>query len=227
MLLLNKFNGDYPFDNLIKISVVGNSNVGKTNIIQRFTRNIFNLETKSTIGVDFENKIINYKNRIIKTQVWDTAGQERYMSIVSTFYKSAHGIIIVYDITDRSSFQNVEKWIESIKKYININNTKILLLGNKSDLYHKRVVSNIEGREMAEKHKINLFLEISALENIDTDTSKSVDKAFEFLITLILDDIIKEDKNVCPINNSISLSNLNAKQLNTTKTNTNVKINCC
>ena len=216
---LNNFNNDDLIDYLIKISVVGNSNVGKTNIINRFTRNTFNINSQTTIGVDFAHKIINCKNKVIKTQIWDTAGQERYMSISNTFFRKTHGIIIVYDITDRKSVENIDKWIELIQKSININDCKILLVGNKSDLEYKRSINYTEGREISEKYKIDLFLETSALENLDTNTSKSIDKAFMLLIELIVNDIIRCDKNKLPINN---LQNINKSNVNNTK-----KKNCC
>jgi Ras-related protein Rab-11A len=219
MQLLSNINNDDLIDYLIKISIVGNSNVGKTNIINRFTRNEFNLNTQSTIGVDFANKIINCKNKVIKTQIWVTAGQERYMSISNTFFRKTQGIIIVYDITDRKSFENIDKWIELINKSININECKILLVGNKSDLEYKRNINYTEGREKAEKYKINLFLETSALENLDTNTSKSIDNAFMLLIELIVNNIINSNKKKLPINN---LQNINKSNVNNTK-----QKNCC
>ena len=218
MQSLSNITNDDLVDYLIKISVVGNSNVGKTNIINRFTNNEFNFDTQSTIGVDFANKIINCKNKLIKTQIWDTAGQERYMSISSAFFRKTHGIIIVYDITDRKSFENIDKWIELITKSININECKILLVGNKTDLEYKRLITYIEGREKAEKYGIDLFLETSALSNLDTNMSKSIDKAFMILIELIVNNIINSNKNKLPINNLQNINKLNVNKLNVNNT---------
>ena len=225
------------FDYLVKISVIGNSNVGKTNIIKRFLHNTFDLETKSTIGVDFGNKIMHIDNHVIKLQIWDTAGQERYMAITNTFYKNAKGIIVVYDISDKNSFNKVNNWMESINTNAS-SDTKILLLGNKADLYHKRQVSYIEGRELSEKHKIHLFAEISALENVQRDQTITINNAFTQLVNLILNDIkLNNIKKNMSLNKSQNES-LNKSQNKSLNKSQNVKIlitseikrekvNCC
>lgn len=214
------------FDYLVKISVIGNSNVGKTNIIKRFLHNTFDLETKSTIGVDFGNKIMVIDNNVIKLQIWDTAGQERYMAITNTFYKNAKGIIVVYDISDKNSFNKVNNWMESIN--INANSdTKILLLGNKTDLCHKRQVSYIEGRELSEKYKIHLFAEISALENIERDQTITVDHAFSQLVNLILKEIKLNDIKSNNIKKNDSQNKSQNVKILITPEIKHKKVNCC
>ena len=211
---------DY-YDHLIKISIVGNSNVGKTNIIKRFIHNAFDLETKTTIGVDFEYKLMHVDNQFIKLQIWDTAGQERYMAITNAIYKNAKGIIIVYDICDRHSFHYVSIWMEFINKHADINNTKILLLGNKTDLQHKRQVSYIEGRELSEKYKIHLFAEVSALENIEHHQTITIDNAFSQLVQFILHDL-----NLSNCKSQTITDKPRTISIQTSKEKT-PKLNCC
>ena len=177
--------GDYvKEDYKIKIIVVGDSGVGKTNLINRFASDKFDTNSKSTIGVEFVYKTLKINKEVIKVEVWDTAGQERYRSITSSYYKGANGAIIVYDITDEDSFKNVESWMnEVIKK--GKQNMQFLLVGNKKDLINDRVVSEQKGIDKAKELNINLF-EASALEK------NNVNEAFNFLIKEIYLSIMKE-----------------------------------
>ena len=181
--------GDYTKEDYkIKIIVVGDSGVGKTNLINRFASDKFDTNSKSTIGVEFVYKTLKINKEIIKVEVWDTAGQERYRSITSSYYKGANGAIIVYDITDEDSFKNVESWMnEVIKK--GKQNMQFLLVGNKKDLINDRVVSEQKGIDKAKELNMNLF-EASALEK------NNVNEAFNFLIKEIYLSITKE-KNIC------------------------------
>ena len=167
--------GDYvKEDYKIKIIVVGDSGVGKTNLINRFASDKFDTNSKATIGVEFVYKTLKINKEIIKVEVWDTAGQERYRSITSSYYKGANGAIIVYDLTDEESFKNVESWMnEVIKK--GKKNMQFLLVGNKKDLINDRVVSEQKGIDKAKELNMNLF-EASALEK------NNVNEAFNFLI---------------------------------------------
>ena len=129
---MNTFNDD--FDYLFKVVIIGDSNVGKTNILSRYNRNEFTVNSKSTIGVEFMNKYVDFDNNVIKLQLWDTAGQERYRAITSAYYRGAHGIIMVYDITLYKSYENIKKiWIPQIKDNLAFN-IPIILVGNKNDL---------------------------------------------------------------------------------------------
>ena len=130
--------GDY--DRLIKLIIIGDSGVGKTNLLTRFTTNKFNLESKATIGVEFSSKNIQLKDAKIKVQCWDTAGQERYQAITDAYYKGAKGAMIVYDITKEQTFLNLEKWHDKLMESAD-ENIIIMIVGNKTDLVDERAVT--------------------------------------------------------------------------------------
>lgn len=138
----------------------------------RFVRNEFNLQSKPTIGVDFYSKTVEIDENWIKAQIWDTAGQERFKAFSSAYYNGAHGAIIVYDISKRETFDNVENWLKEIKTHLNPEDTVQMLIGNKSDLSDKRQVQLDEGQELAEKHDL-FFMETSALKNEGGEVSNS------------------------------------------------------
>ena len=131
-------------DHIFKILIIGDSSVGKSNILLRFSDGIFHDTFLPTIGVDFKIKNLNLMNQQIKLNIWDTAGQERFKTITATYYKGSHGIIVCYDITDRESFNNVNNWLTEIKKHAGANVVKFLV-GNKCDMEDERVVSKEEG----------------------------------------------------------------------------------
>eukprot|EP01036_Dinobryon_divergens_P032180 gene32180-41720_t len=108
---------DEEYDYLFKVVLIGDSGVGKSNLLSRFTRNEFNLESKSTIGVEFATKSIQVDSKIVKAQIWDTAGQERYRAITSAYYRGAVGALLVYDISKRSTFENVERWLKELRDH--------------------------------------------------------------------------------------------------------------
>lgn len=162
------------YDYLYKIVLIGDSGTGKTNLLSRYISQNFFENSKTTIGVEFSVKTIAYDNIKIKAQIWDTAGQERYRAITSAYYRAAIGAMIVFDITKKETFLNVEKWILEIKHHCN-NSPQILLVGNKSDLKHLREVSASEIKEYAEKHNLN-YVETSAKED------SNVEYAFEKLV---------------------------------------------
>ena len=161
-------------DYLFKIIVLGDCAVGKSNILSKFCKNIFNKSSKSTIGVELFTKFYKYDNKIIKVNIWDTAGQERFTSMITTYYKGAKGALLVYDITRENTFKNIDIWL---KELISINSDKIslLLIGNKSDLSLLRKVQKSEAQLKAAKYKIK-FYETSALD------SYNINQAFEDLI---------------------------------------------
>ena len=130
---MNKSSTDFHY----KIVLLGDSGVGKSNIFGRFTKNEFNMESKTTIGVEFATKNIEVKGKTVKTQIWDTAGQERYRSMASAYYRGASGALLIYDITRASSFDNLEKWVEELKNFAS-EDIVCLLIGNKSDLRQYR-----------------------------------------------------------------------------------------
>merc|ERR1712130_338931 len=154
--------------------LIGDSGVGKSNLLSRFTRNEFNLESKSTIGVEFATRSIPVDSKTIKAQIWDTAGQERYRAITSAYYRGAVGALLVYDISKQITFESVERWLNELRDHAD-SNIVIMLVGNKSDLKHLRAVSTEEGAQFAEKHGLS-FIETSALE------STNVEEAFQQIL---------------------------------------------
>ena len=165
------------YDYLFKILIIGDSGVGKSCILLRFAEDTFTESYISTIGVDFKIRTIEQDEKIIKLQIWDTAGQERFRTITTSYYRGAHGIIIVYDVTDAESFTNVQQWLLEINRYSCENVSKILV-GNKSDQEHRRVVSTFSGQEYAESLNID-FIETSA------KNANNVDKVFYDMATKI------------------------------------------
>jgi len=129
-------------------------------LLLRFADDTYTESYISTIGVDFKIRSIELEGKTVKLQIWDTAGQERFRTITSSYYRGAHGIIIVYDVTDKESFQNIQHWLQEIDKYANEGVMK-LLVGNKSDLQSKKVVSYDEAKELADSLGIG-FIETSA-----------------------------------------------------------------
>ena len=162
------------YDLIFKLVLIGDSGVGKTNILSRYIRNEFSYSSRSTVGVEFGSKIIKTNEKLIKIQIWDTAGQERYKSITSAYYKGAKGAFVVYDITRKDTFVNVDKWIGELKSIGN-EDVFILLIGNKCDLEGQRQVSTEEVTKKAEQLKV-AFCETSALDG------KNIEYAFETLV---------------------------------------------
>ncbi|TKC37199.1 hypothetical protein EI555_017497, partial [Monodon monoceros] len=168
---------DDEYDYLFKVVLIGDSGVGKSNLLSRFTRNEFNLESKSTIGVEFATRSIQVDGKTIKAQIWDTAGQERYRAITSAYYRGAVGALLVYDIAKHLTYENVERWLKELRDHAD-SNIVIMLVGNKSDLRHLRAVPTDEARAFAEKNNLS-FIETSALD------STNVEEAFKNILTEI------------------------------------------
>ncbi|XP_069796371.1 ras-related protein Rab-13 [Narcine bancroftii] len=166
------------YDYLFKLLLIGDSGVGKTCLIIRFADDNFNSTYISTIGIDFKIKTINVGGKKIKLQVWDTAGQERFKTITTAYYRGAMGIILVYDITDEKSFENIQNWMKSIKENASAT-VERMLLGNKCDMGHKRKVPRDKAEKLAKDHGIRFF-ETSA------KSSLNVEEAFQSLAHDIL-----------------------------------------
>eukprot|EP00760_Papus_ankaliazontas_P004678 PhM_4_TR12023/c0_g1_i1/m.54900/K07874/RAB1A; Ras-related protein Rab-1A len=158
------------YDYLFKLLLIGDSGVGKSCLLLRFADDTYTESYISTIGVDFKIRTIQLEGKTIKLQIWDTAGQERFRTITSSYYRGAHGIIIVYDVTDVESFQNVKTWLSEIGKYA-ADNVNKLLVGNKCDLVNKKAVEYATAKEFADQLGIP-FLETSA------KNSTNVEEAF-------------------------------------------------
>jgi len=165
------------YDYLYKVVLIGDSGVGKSNLLSRFTRNEFNLESKSTIGVEFATKSMQVDTKTVKAQIWDTAGQERYRAITSAYYRGAVGALLVYDISKQITFENVERWLKELRDHAE-SNIVIMLVGNKSDLRHRRAVTTEDAMAFAENNGL-AFIETSALD------ATGVDEAFRQILTEI------------------------------------------
>ena len=165
---------DEEYSMIFKIILIGDSGVGKTNILSRYTNNYFSDSSKSTVAVELGCKIEEVNGTKVKIQVWDTAGQERYKSITKTYYKGAKGALIVYDISRKESFLNVDKWIGDLKEF-GEEDVCVILVGNKCDLEDFRQVSTDEVSKKAEQYSVG-FCETSAL------SAKNIDTAFQMLI---------------------------------------------
>ena len=169
-------------ENVFKLLIIGDANVGKSCLLLRFSDDIFTETLINSIGVDFKNKSVNINGTEVKLQIWDTAGQERFRTITSSYYRGATGIIIVYDITQSKTFDNIHKWLKEIDTFAE-SSTRKLLIGNKSDLSDNRVVETEAGAAMAKQLGIP-FIETSAKE------SKNVREAFETISREIKEKII-------------------------------------
>jgi len=158
------------FDVLFKIVLIGDMGVGKTCCVQRFKNGTFIERTGTTIGVDFTMKTLIIDGKRVKLQIWDTGGQERFRTITQSYYRSAHGVIICYDITSKESFWNVRRWLDDVSRLAASNVVKILV-GTKCDCEAERTVSRAEGEEFARQHQFIAFVESSAKENVNVDTA--------------------------------------------------------
>jgi len=166
-------NDEYDF--LFKVVLIGDSGVGKSNLLSRFTRNEFSLDSKSTIGVEFATRSIQVDAKTIKAQIWDTAGQERYRAITSAYYRGAVGALLVYDISKHQTYENVTRWLKELRDHADAN-IVIMLVGNKSDLRHLRAVPTEEAKQFASENNLS-FIETSALD------ASNVELAFQNILT--------------------------------------------
>jgi len=208
------------YDLLFKLLLIGDSGVGKTCILFRFSDDAFNTTFISTIGIDFKIKTIELKGKKIKLQIWDTAGQERFHTITTSYYRGAMGIMLVYDITNLKSFENIAKWLRNIDEHANEDVEK-MILGNKCDMEDNRQVPKERGDVIALEHGIK-FMETSAKNNIN------IDRAFQELAEAILN---KQSSNSgipgggggLPLNPDVDRVNLNSNN----KSNVNSRISQC
>ena len=161
--------GEEDYDYIFKVLLLGNSDVGKSSILLRFVDSIWNDSFVPTIGVDFKVKTVEIGEKKVKMQIWDTAGQERFRNVVSTYFRGSNGILLIYDITNKESFKNLESWLIEIEKSASENVLKILI-GNKSDLESEREISKEEGQAFANRNGMQ-FIETSA--KMDTNVSEA------------------------------------------------------
>ncbi|KAH9024155.1 GTPase [Lactarius pseudohatsudake] len=183
------------FDYLFKIILTGDTQVGKSNLLSRFVRNEFNVESRSTIGVEFATRTITVDDKRVKAQVWDTAGQERYRAITAAYYRGAVGALLMYDVTKPSTFASVKRWVEELREHASPH-IVTLLVGNKTDLESLRSVTTEEAAAFAAENGLE-FIETSAL------NTSNVESAFESVLTNIYH--IQSSKHVETRSNSFSL----------------------
>ncbi|XP_055808458.1 ras-related protein RABA4d-like [Solanum dulcamara] len=177
-------------DYVFKIVLIGDSAVGKSQLLARFARNEFSLDSKATIGVEFQTKTLLVDNKTVKAQIWDTAGQERYRAVTSAYYRGAVGAMLVYDLTKRQSFDHMARWLEELRGHAD-KNIVIMLIANKCDLGSLRAVPVEDAQEFAERENL-FFMETSALQ------STNVEGAFMTVLTEIYKIISKNTLTATP-----------------------------
>ena len=205
---------DENYEMMFKVVLVGDSFVGKTNIMSKYIKNEFHEDSKATVGVEFGSKQFTVEGHSIKAQIWDTAGQERYKAITSAYYKGAKGAFIVYDITRKQSFDSVEKWVNDVTAVADKKIT-IILIGNKCDLEDQRQITKEQGEEKANKLEI-AFLETSAL------SGENLDKAFDKMMNEVYKKCHEE-----MLSDDVDLIDGKGKDINLDKKDANEKKKCC
>jgi len=173
--------GGRDYDYLFKLLIIGDAGVGKSSLLLRFADNTFTSAYINTIGVDFKIRTVNVDGKTIKLQIWDTAGQERFRTITATYYRGTHGVIVVYDVTDRDSFENVRRWMSEIDNNCDTQQNPVnrVLVGNKTDMADSIEVTESEAQDYANSIRVEHF-RCSAKEN------KCVDKMFDQITKMAL-----------------------------------------
>ncbi|KAG5264485.1 hypothetical protein AALO_G00254280 [Alosa alosa] len=160
---------DMTYNFVFKVVLIGESGVGKSNLLARFTKNEFNHDSRTTIGVEFSTRTIQVETAVIKAQIWDTAGLERYRAITSAYYRGAVGALLVYDLTKHLTYEYVERWLKELYDHADPH-IVIMLVGNKNDLEGQRTVPTEEAKDFAESRGL-LFMETSALESVNVEAA--------------------------------------------------------
>lgn len=155
------------YDYLFKILLVGDEGCGKTSILMRYVKDTFQEDLSTTVGVDFDVRTVNHSGDAIRIQIWDTAGQERFHTIVSSYYRGAHAIVILFSLTDMESFEHLEAWLNNVKRYSS-ENVDILILANKCDCAEDRIISQETVQEYAKKVNVTV-IETSAKDCINVE----------------------------------------------------------
>ena len=187
--IIKKMKLDSDFEFPLKVIVIGDTCVGKTNFIFRFVENRFSLNYVSTVGFDYRSKIITLpkSKKKVKLQIWDTAGQERYNAVNKNLFQKVQGVIIMYDITNRASFENINKWLYLLSQ--NVSDKAKILVGSKLDLSEeKRIVTEEEGQNLADKNNMPFY-------ETSSKTGENVEKIFFTLAQNIYENLSNENIN--------------------------------
>ena len=192
---------------VLKLLLLGDSSVGKTSILVKYINNKFDESSISTVGVDYMDKIIDYNKYKIKLQIWDTSGEEKFRTITKNFYRNADGLLVVFDLTRKETYDHVRGWINEAKE--NNDKIKTILIGNKLDLQDERKVENAVPKQYAEKNSLK-YLETSAKDGIN------ISESFEAMINLlfdgkseeeILNEFKKQDSSLSVVDDTIEVKN--------------------
>ncbi|MCD7461954.1 Ras- protein RABA5e [Datura stramonium] len=204
---------------LFKIVIIGDSAVGKSNLLTRYARNEFNLHSKATIGVEFQTQTLEIDGKEVKAQIWDTAGQERFRAVTSAYYRGAFGALVVYDISRSTTFDSIPRWLDELKTHSDTTVAR-MLVGNKCDLENIRAVSVEEGKSLAESEGM-FFMETSALD------STNVNKAFEIVIREIYNSVSRKVLNSDSYKAELSVNRVNLVNDGSDGSKQNQGYSCC
>ena len=174
------------YDEKCQVLIIGDSTVGKTSILSRFTEGTFSPNYLATVGLDFFTKDEYFNNKIVRIKIWDTAGQERYKALTQGFFRNAHGILIVYDVTNSETFDNLKYWVQSIHTHLGEKgNVKVIIIGNKIDL--KREIKKEDAQKYAEENGYKYF-ETSAL------SGEGIEESIKYLVQQVLESQAKNQE---------------------------------
>ncbi|XP_068645187.1 ras-related protein RABA5d-like [Aristolochia californica] len=205
---------------LFKIVIIGDSAVGKSNLLSRYARNEFNMHSKATIGVEFQTQSMDINGKEVKAQIWDTAGQERFRAVTSAYYRGAVGALIVYDISRRTTFESVQRWLDELNTHSDTTVAR-MLVGNKCDLENIRDVSIEECKALAESEGL-FFMETSALDATNVKT------AFEIVIKEIYNNVSRKVLNSESYKAELSVNRVTLVKDGDDESNqTSRKYSCC
>ncbi|KAG0458048.1 hypothetical protein HPP92_023205 [Vanilla planifolia] len=212
--------GDEGEEYLFKVVIIGDSAVGKSNLLSRYARNEFNINSKATIGVEFQTQSVEIDGKEVKAQIWDTAGQERFRAVTSAYYRGAVGALIVYDISRSTTFDSVQRWLHELNTHSDTTVAR-MLVGNKCDLEEIRSVSVEEGKSLAEAEGL-FFIETSALDSTNVKT------AFEIVIKEIYNNVSRKTLNSDSYKAELSLNRVTLSDSGTDESKQgSSKLSCC
>ena len=190
---------------VLKLLLLGDSSVGKTSILLKYISNKFDESSISTVGVDYMDKIIDYNKFKIKLQIWDTSGEEKFRTITKNFYRNADGLLVVFDLTKKESYDHIRSWINEAKE--NNDKLKTILIGNKLDLKDERIVAIDVAKQFAEKNNLK-YIETSAKDGTN------INESFQAIIDLLFDgksseeilhEFTKQDSSLSVVDDSMEI----------------------